>query len=185
MKKHLVLAATAAVALLAITAPGLASAEVAPTGVTQTISMELVKGQLKFVAPASIHQGDELEVVNDTDPKKVGPHTFSLITQSVVPKTKGLRKNCFTPKHICMSIAKWHGFNPKTEKITINPVEVGEAGWSTPGDNSKKGDSWFTGEKKAGTSLTQRVTAEPGTIYFLCAIHPFMYGKTTVLPAGS
>ena len=185
MKKSLVLASAAATALLAVAAPSLASAEVAPTGTTQTISMEIVKGALKFVGPASVHQGDELKVVNDTDPKKVGPHTFSLVTKGTVPKTKPARKNCFTPKHICMSIAKWHGFNPKTEKITINPVEVGEEGWSTAGDNSTEGDSWFTGEAKKGTSITQRVTAEPGTVYFLCAIHPWMSGSTTVLPAGS
>ncbi|HEV7615847.1 MAG TPA: hypothetical protein VGO36_06425 [Solirubrobacterales bacterium] len=176
---------TAAATALALAAfgPGLASAAVAPTGTTDTISMEEVKGALKFVAPATVQQGDELEILNNTDPKKVGPHTFSLVTQGSLPKTPSARKSCFTPKHICMSIAKWHGFNPKTEQITINPVKAGPAGWSTLGDNTKTGDSWFTGEKKKGTSFTQLVTAEPGTIYFVCAIHPWMQGKTTVLTA--
>jgi plastocyanin len=184
VRKHLFAAVAAtAVAMLAAFGPG-AAAAATPTGVTDTISMEEVNGALKFVAPATVRQGDELEVVNDTNPKKVGPHTFSLVTQGSLPKTKSARKNCFTPKHICMSIAKWHGFNPKTEKISINPVEAGPEGWSTLGDNTKKGDSWFTGEKKAGTSFTQQVTAAPGVIYFMCAIHPWMQGKTTVL-AGS
>ena len=186
MKKHLVLAVAAAAAvMLASFGPGLAGAAVTPTGVTDTIYMKAEKGALGFVAPATVHQGDDLKVINETDPKKVGPHTFSLVTKGSLPKTPKARKNCFTPKHICMSIAKWHGFNPKTEKITINPVEAGPEGWSTMGDNAKKGDSWFTGEKKSGTSLTQQVTAEPGTLYFVCAIHPWMQGKTTVLPAGS
>ncbi len=186
MKKHLVLVVAAAIAvMLTAFGPGLAGAAVTPTGTTDTIYMKDEKGALKFVAPATVHQGDELNIVNETNPKKVGPHTFSLVTQGLLPKTPKARKSCFTPKHICMSIANWHGFDPKTEKITINPVEAGPEGWSTLGDNSKKGDSWFTGEKKAGTSFSQQVTAEPGTLYFLCAVHPWMQGKTTVLPAGS
>jgi hypothetical protein len=185
LKKHLVLAVAAAAVMLAAFAPGLAGAAVTPTGVTDTIYMKEEKGALKFVSPATVHQGDELTVLNETDPKKVGPHTFSLVTKGSLPKTPQARKSCFTPKHICMSIAKWHGFNPKTEKITVNPVEAGPEGWSTLGSNSKKGDSWFTGEKKPGTSETQLVTAEAGDIYFVCAIHPWMQGKTTVLPAGS
>lgn len=183
MRKHLVLA-VAAVAAIAVSAfaPGLAGAEspVAPP----KIYMVEDKGALKFLAPTSVYQGEELTVVNETDPKKVGPHTFSLVTKGTLPKTPSARKSCFTPKHICMSIAKWHGFNPKTEKITINPVEAGPEGWSTMGNNSKEGDSWFTGEKKKGTSFTEGVTAEPGTLYFICAIHPWMQGKTTVLPAS-
>jgi hypothetical protein len=122
-------------------------------------------------------------VVNDTDPKKVGPHTFSLVTLPTLPKTPKATKGCFAPKHICLSIAKWHGFNPKTGKISINPVEAGPEGWSTMGNNSKKGDSWYT--EKKGESFSQQVTAEPGTLYFICAIHPGMQGRTTVLPAGS
>ena len=185
MKKHFFVTVVASALAFAAFGPGLAGAAVAPTGTTDTISMVEVKGALKFVAPATVHQGDELEVISETDPRKVGPHTFSLVTKGSLPKTPAARKSCFTPKHICMSIAKWHKFNPKTEKITVNPVEAGPEGWSTAGSNSKTGDSWFSGETKAGTSITQQVTAEPGTLYFVCAIHPWMQGKTTVLPAGS
>jgi plastocyanin len=187
LRKHLLVAVAATAALVtAVFGPGLAGAEVAPTGVTDTIYIKDVKGALKFVAPASVHLGDELAILNETDPKRVGPHTFSLVTKGSLPKTPNARKNCFTPKHICMSVAKWHGFNPKTEKITINPAKAGAEGWSTLGSTSKKGDSWFT--EKKGDSLTQQVTADPattGTLYFFCAIHPWMQGKTTVLPAGS
>jgi hypothetical protein len=188
LRKHLVLALGAMAALLAVAGPGLAGAEVAPTGTTATIYMKEVKGALKFVGPASVHQGDELEVVNETDPKRVGPHTFSLVTKGSLPKTPGARKSCFAPKHICMAIAQWHGFSPKTERITVNPAKAGPEGWSTLGSTTKKGDSWFTGEKKKGTSIVQQVTADPattGTLYFICAIHPWMQGRTTVLPAGS
>jgi plastocyanin len=189
LRNHFLVAmAAAAAVVLAAFGPGLASAETAPTGTTDTISIRDVKGALKFVAPPSVHVGDELEIINETDPHRVGPHTFSLVTKGSVPKTPSARKNCFTPKHICLSISKWHGFDPKTEKITVNPATAGPEGWSTLGSTTKKGDSWFTGEKKSGTSITQRVTADPattGTLYFVCAIHPWMHGQTQVLPAAT
>jgi plastocyanin len=149
---------------------------------TDLIKMEIVKGKLKFVAPETVAKGDQLEIVNKTNPRQVGPHTFSLVTKGSVPTTSKARKSCFTPKHICLAIAKWHGFNAKTETISINPAKAGPAGWSTMGNaTGKKGDSWFTGEKKAGTHISQEVTAEPGTtLYFICAVHPFMHGKVTV-----
>jgi hypothetical protein len=185
VKKHLLLAVAAIATMLAAFAPGLAGAAVTPTGVTDTISIQLSKGALKFVAPESVKVGDELKIVNETDPKKVGPHTFSMVTKGSLPKTSQARKNCFTPKHICMSVAKWHGFNPKTEKITIDPAKAGPEGWSTLGSTSAKGDSWFTEKKK--DSISQLVTADPATtptIYFMCAIHPWMQGSVKVLPAG-
>jgi hypothetical protein len=84
-----------------------------------------------------------------------------------------------------MSVAKWHGFNPKTEKISINPAPAGPEGWSTLGSTSTKGDSWFT--EKKNDSISQLVTADPATtptIYFMCAIHPWMHGSVKVLPAS-
>ncbi len=178
--RALALAAPLAVVASIVLAPGLAGAAVTPTGVTDQVHIVLVKGKLKFDAPETVTQGDDLEVVNETNPKQVGPHTFSLITKGSRPKTASARHNCFTPQHICLSIAKWHGFDPKTEKVTINPANAGPEGWSTMGSTSKKGDSWFTGEKPR-TSITQEVTAEPGTLYFICAVHPWMQGKINVV----
>ena len=48
---------------------------------------------------------------------------------------------------------------------------------------SKKGDSWFTGETKGAT--TQEVTAAAGTtLYFMCAVHPWMHGQSQGRRAG-
>jgi hypothetical protein len=162
---------------------GSTSAGAAPTGTTDVITMELTKGKLKFVAPETVTRGDQLEIVNETNPKQVGPHTFSLVTKGSLPKTPKARQNCFTPKHICLAVAQWHGFKPKTEKITINPAKAGEAGWSTLGNaTGKRGDSWFT--EKKGETFSQEVSASaPSTLYFVCAVHPWMQGKVTVLPA--
>lgn len=171
-------AATAAL-VLAIGGAGVATAAT-PTGVTDTVSIELTKGKLKFVGPESVTVGDQLDIVNKTNPKQVGPHTFSLVTKGSLPKTPKARKNCFTPKHICLAIATWHGFNPKTEEITKNPAKAGPAGWSTAGSATKKGDSWFT--EKKGEDLSQEVTAAAGTtLYYMCAVHPWMQGKVNVV----
>jgi plastocyanin len=165
---------------LTVGGAGLAGAAT-PTGNTQVVSIELTKGKLKFVGPESVTVGDQLEIVNGTNPKQVGPHTFSLVTKGSLPKTPKARKNCFTPKHICLAVATWHGFNPKTEQITKNPAKAGAAGWSTSGNaTGKKGDSWFT-EKKSD-DFSQEVTAEAGsTLYYLCAVHPWMQGQVKVV----
>ncbi len=139
------------------------------------------QGGLHFVAPKTIESGEDLTVINQTNPKQVGPHTFALVTKGSIPKTPNARKNCFTPKHICMAIASWHGVKGNGP-VKQNPATAGEEGWDTLGSLTKKGDSWFTGEKP-GTSIDQKVTAAAGTtIYFMCAIHPWMHGKIEVLP---
>jgi plastocyanin len=177
--RALVLAVSAAALTLALVGTAAAAT---PTGVTDQISIELTKGKLKFVGPESVTVGDQLEIVNKTNPRQVGPHTFSLVTKGSLPKTPKARKGCFAPKHICLAIAIWHGFNPKTEQITKNPAKAGPAGWSTAGNaTGKKGDSWFSGEKKGG-HISQEVTAEAGTtLYYMCAVHPWMQGKVNVV----
>jgi hypothetical protein len=177
--RALVLAVSAAALTLAFVGTAAAAT---PTGVTDVISMDLTKGKLKFTGPESVTVGDQLEIVNKTNPRQVGPHTFSLVTKGSLPKTPKARKGCFAPKKICLAIAIWHGFNPKTEQITKNPAKAGPAGWSTAGNaTSKKGDSWFSGEKKGG-HFSQEVTAEAGTtLYYMCAVHPWMQGKVNVV----
>jgi len=167
-----------------IMTPALASA--APElGSANTVYIKDGKGGLRFEAPKTIIAGEDLEVLNQTNPRKVGPHTFSLVTKGSIPKTPKAQKACFTPKHICMAIAKWHGTNGHGP-ITKNPAKAGAAGWDMLGSLTKKGDSWFTGEKEPGTSIVQPVTAAAGTtVYFMCAIHPFMHGSIEVLPPAA
>ena len=88
-----------------------------------TANTVLIKGSkkspLKFVYPKTIVTGEELTIENKSIPKAIGPHTFSLVEESLRPETKPARKKCFTPKHICMAIADWHGVvgeGPVTEE---------------------------------------------------------------------
>jgi len=164
-----------------VLAPALASGA-GSLGPANTVYIKAGKGGLRFEAPTTIVAGEELQVLNQTNAKQVGPHTFSLVTKGSIPKTPKARQVCFTPKHICMSIAHWHGVKGNGP-VKVNPVEVGAEGWDTLGSLTKKGDSWFTGTKPSA-SITQKVSAAAGTtIYFMCAIHPWMHGSIQVLPA--
>jgi hypothetical protein len=173
-------ASLAAVALIASAAivPSLATGETVPTGVTDTVYMQQGgKHGLRFVAPPTVHVGDTLTVINQTNPHKVGPHTFALVTQQSIPKTKRAQKSCFKKGHLCKAIEGWFG----GPKLLENPTLAGLPGWDTPGNKRVKGDAWFTGETP-GTSISQTVTSAPTQLFFFCAIHPFMKGSVQVLP---
>jgi hypothetical protein len=123
----------------------------------------------------------ELTVHNDTDPQQIGPHTFSLVKKRFIPKGKDEIKACGHLKHgtICRAIVRWH-------KITFNPfnvgqpdVDVGNPGWDTLGKvKHQKGDSHFFG---AQNEENQRNVTTDKTLYFMCAVHPEMHGKITVV----
>lgn len=187
-----ILAAATAFAVLCVSTSALADPYTPPSGTSTpeatvpTVYIKDVKGSLRFVAPKTIVNGEELAIVNQTNPHQVGPHTFSLVTEGSVPKTAKARQLCFTPKHICKAIAVWHGVKGNGP-VKVNPAEAGPAGWSTLGSVTQKGDSWFTGEKP-GTSFEQPVNVDTSAgasrIYFICAIHSFMHGSINVLPGG-
>jgi hypothetical protein len=175
------LGATAATAV-AETVPPAPTESTLPveTGHTATITVREVAGKLRFVGPTTVAEGDTLEVVNRTNPLKVGPITFSLVRPGYLPKTKHAQAICFTPGHICWSIAEWQGVHGEGLP-TINPAEAGEPGWDTMGTKTTPGDSWFSGTKR-GTSFAQEVTARAGTrLWFMDAIHPWLRGTVKVV----
>jgi hypothetical protein len=172
-------------AALALAGPASGAAAVGPevppsTGKTVTIKIAEVGGRLRFVGPATVAVGDELEVVNTTNPQQVGPFTFSLGRPGYLPKTRHAQAECFTPNHICWAIAEWQGTHGEGVP-TVNPAEAGLPGWDTPGTTTSPGDSWFTG-LKAGTHFAQEVTAKAGTrLWFMDAIHPSLRGTIKVV----
>lgn len=190
MKQLRLVAAATVVAALSVSASALAAPYSPPSSTATTTSVPTVfiseKGGLHFEAPKTIVNGEELAVVNTTNPKKVGPHTFSLVTKESIPTTAKGRQICFTPHHICKAIAGWHGVKGNGP-VKVNPAEAGPEGWSTLGSLTKKGDSWFTGTKP-GSSFEQEVNVDTSAgatrIYFMCAIHPWMHGTINVLPGG-
>jgi hypothetical protein len=151
-----------------------------PTGRTVVITVEEVAGRLSFVGPEAVGEGDELEIVDRTNPQKVGPVTFSLVRRGYLPKTRRAQANCFTPGHICWAIAEWQGVHGEGVP-TVNPAEAGSPGWDTMGTKAVPGDSWFSGTK-AGGRFGQEVTAKAGTrLWFMDAIHPWLRGTIKVV----
>jgi plastocyanin len=179
-------ARSARIAILAGLAALVALSALASVASAATVYMKADKKGLRFEAPKTVVNGETLDVVNQSNPKKVGPHTFSLVTKASLPKTPKAHQLCFTPKHICKAIAAWHGVKGNGP-VKVNPVDVGPEGWSTMGSVTAKGDSWFTGEK-AGTSFELPVNVDTSAgasrIYFICAIHSGMQGSINVLPGG-
>lgn len=147
-----------------------------------TISMEVQGKRVFFDAPDTVRTGEKLTIVNNTNPRRIGPHTFSLAKPSVLPHGGKEFKNCFTPGKICMDIALAHKFNPRTEKINKPIVNVGAKGWNRMFTKKRKGDSWYTETK--GEEFVRRVSASAGTtLTFLCAVHPNMQGEIKVVAA--
>jgi hypothetical protein len=188
LKKHGRVVAAAPLAafalLLVLVVPSISAAESTtpiPGESVTTIEIKMEGKKMGFFGPSTVHEGEELRIVNNTTPSMVGPHTFSLVTKGSLPKTAKQRKECFTPGKICMGIAHWYGL--KGEELPKEPlVEAGAEGWDTMGTYSKKGDSFFFAKK--GASVEQKVTAKAGTtLYFICAVHAFMQGSIKVLPA--
>jgi hypothetical protein len=150
-----------------------------PTGNTVRIAVEEVAGKLTFVGPETVVEGDELEVVDKTNPQKVGPITFSLVRRGYLPKTRHAQAICFTPGHICWAIAEWQGVHGEGVP-TINPAEAGSPGWDTMGTKTLPGDSWYSGTERSGR-FAQEVTAKAGTrLWFMDAIHPWLRGTIKV-----
>jgi plastocyanin len=77
-------------------------------------------------------------------------------------------------------IASAHLKNPKSEPSDSNPIvhwtlNKGPAGLDEPGD------SLAIFPQGSHKSISAKVSAAPGTtLYFLCALHPWMQGKIVV-----
>jgi hypothetical protein len=168
----------ALVALGGVASGGTASAKGAGEGAIVEIVIS-PKGKPQFVPLADpvVAQGEDLTIVNETNPRQIGPHTFSLVDAPAIPKDQAERRHCFDNGNICREIAAWQGL--RGDRITINPVEAGAAGWDTQGNLRETGDSWYTETK--GESFTQPVSGRVNkSIHFMCAVHPNMRGRLKV-----
>jgi plastocyanin len=107
--------------------------------------------------------------------KEMEPHTLTIVSKSQLPKTPVQVEQC----QAC-AIASAHLKNPKAEPSDSNPIvhwtlNKGSAGLDAPGD------SLAIFRQVSHKSISAKVTAAPGTtLYFLCALHPWMQGKIVV-----
>ena len=159
---------------------GAATASTSSKGAT-VIKMERNGKELLFTAPQTIEAGANLKIKNKTNPRQVGPHTFSLVSPKVTPTTRKAIKSCAKKlKGICGAVVQWHEVDLQTGQVGENPVEVGKQGWDRQGNLKRKGDSWVAERK--GESFARKVTAKPGKVlHFFCAVHPEMQGAIEVV----
>jgi hypothetical protein len=125
-----------------------------------------------------VRSGGTLHVVNNAPQE--GPHTFSVVKKSDLPRTANQVFNC--QEGICGKIAAQFGVDPNSNDEGPPPhlfVDNGTA-QDTPPAVNQPGDSAFIGPNK-GDSVDLKVTAPKGTtLYFLCAIHAQMQAKVIV-----
>jgi hypothetical protein len=147
---------------------------------TAVVKIEQDGHNLFFDYPETVAPGADIKIKNTTDPQKVGPHSFTLVKRSDLPKTPDEQKACgHKLKKICGEIIKWHKVDVQTLEIGRNPVEVAGKGWDLQGSFKHAGDSWIS--EKKNQSFKQKVTAPEGkTLHFMCVVHPEMQGKIRV-----
>jgi plastocyanin len=180
-------AAVAAVAALGASAVAVAPASAAKNTITLkggTVfkAGKFVKDNQRFVAPSNkVKSGATVKVVNKT--KSHEPHTLTFIEKKFIPTSfdvnEALMGNIFTA----------HQVDPTDEEAPPGAFTVDDgqeladgATWevdSAFSDTSALGDSAFIAPDQNGPSF--QVTAAKGsTLYYFCAIHPWMSGKLRV-----
>jgi len=170
-------------AVVALGAAGLAStgatadSKVPAVKKAATITMVADGHNLGYEGDRSVDAGAKLTIVDATNPKKVGPHTFTLIKKGAMPESKAEMKECEELGGVCGKIAEAHEVNMETFEIGAPIVDAGEKGWDT--SFGKTGDTFY--DEKKGSTNSRKVTAEAGTtLHYFCVIHPFMQGKIKV-----
>lgn len=138
-----------------------------------TIKAVLDGKRPEFTGPSKVERGAKLTFLNASDPKKIGPHTLSLVEKKLVPVVRSRKdgKACFT-SGLCGTIAEAHKYDPKTDEINKPSIDVGRKGaWDTA--FGKKGDSFYT--ETEGGNQTRKVVAPVGArLTLFCAVHPEM-----------
>ena len=124
-----------------------------------------------------VRSGGTLHVVNTVATE--GPHTFSVVKKNELPRTAAQTFGC----KICNKTAQELGVTDPNDPNAQPKFQYAEngVGQDTPPNVDRPGDTGVTGPGKKGESIDLKVTAKKGTtLYFMCAIHPWMQAKVIV-----
>ena len=121
-----------------------------------------------------VKSGGTLHIVNKAED---GPHTFSIVAKKDLPRTLKQINEC----SICQKIGQEFGItDPNSEAPPPHNYTEDGVAQDTPANFDKPGDSVFVGPNK-GDSADAKITAKKGkTLFFMCAIHPWMQAKVIV-----
>ena len=120
---------------------------------------------------STVKSGGTISVKGGKGGFSEGPHTFSLVKKADLPQTAAQINKC----KVCGKIAQEHGFNPNDPNSQpTKPFVDGGDGFNKPGDSAL-----IDGQNVK--TLKLHVTAKKGkTLYYMCAIHPWMQGQVKV-----
>ncbi len=126
-------------------------------------------------SPGVIHVKSGDSITFEFGSKQMEPHTLTIVPKSALPRTAEQAEQCAACRY-----ATGHLKNPKAEPGPGNPIVHWILNKGRPGLDTV-GDSVAIQEPGKHQSVTIQVTADPGTtLYFLCAVHPWMQGKIVV-----
>ncbi|MGA9856598.1 MAG: hypothetical protein WBQ18_01980 [Solirubrobacteraceae bacterium] len=121
-----------------------------------------------------VRSGGSITIVNLA--ASDGPHTFSVVDKSQLPRTVRQMNNCA----ICNTVAHEIGANPQSQAPPTFKYVVDGKGSNTAPTVDRPNNTAFIAPVP-GAKVTLRVTAKPGTtIYFMCVVHPWMQAKVIV-----
>ena len=175
MKRPRLAAACLAAGALGACAIGTAGAQAAPKKLTivsegkNTVKPNRYFQSALFFTPgtATVQTGAPL-VVKDKD-KSGEPHTITFVKKADYPTKFEDYLNC----EACNTAITAHGLDgPPSDAGPTLTVNEGGTGIDAPGDSL-----YFDPE----VSAKSKITAKAGsTLYFVCAVHPWMQGKLKV-----
>jgi plastocyanin len=111
----------------------------------------------------------------DADQDNQEPHTVTIVDKADLPTSFAEGDACFAETAPCGQALAAHDPDGDQQPPFNLVVNKGKPGLDTAGD------SLLFGGDLDNQSISARVTAAPGTtLYYLCALHPFMQGKITV-----
>jgi plastocyanin len=111
----------------------------------------------------------------DADQDTVEGHTATIVNQGDLPTSFAEGDACFAETAPCGQALAAHDPDGDQQPPFNLVVNKGRPGLDRPGD------SLLFGGGLDNQSISARVTAAPGTtLYYLCALHPWMQGKITV-----
>jgi plastocyanin len=162
MRKVLVTLLTLAFAGALTISAGASSGTVSTKGDERFVPNAMIQATLHF-SPGQVNTGTGELLTWTHDDKTEEPHTVTIVAQADLPADIEEVFEC----QVCEAALDAHlagGLTPV--------VDVGAPGLDQPGDSLL----FFPGE-----SISAQVSAPSGTtLYYLCAIHPWMQGSITV-----
>ncbi|MEA2330836.1 MAG: hypothetical protein QOH58_974 [Thermoleophilaceae bacterium] len=177
MSRRILALALGAILALAAVVPALAgeaprNATLKSVGKVTFKANRFIKDSMRFNHDSVAMRSGGTLTIADTSRQ---PHTLSLVKRSDLPGNLRQMDRCFGPGP-CDEIAVDHGaVNPETgeeQDPTVLLVNKGPDGFNQPGDSVV-----IAPGKKAKVKVT---AARGKSLYYLCAIHPWMQGRLDV-----